>query len=87
MDYEQLNEYAMCVQARPGLRARRKRSLDLSAQDLNKADVAYINFVVVDENDNGPRFPEQELVAGRCRTFSLHLDNTHIQDILEEHQL
>ncbi|GFO04280.1 cadherin-23, partial [Plakobranchus ocellatus] len=66
VDYEQRNDYIMCVRAlslSPISAGRKKRSFDTDQVDMQLDNVAYINVVIVDENDNGPRFPESELVA------------------------
>ncbi|RUS73611.1 hypothetical protein EGW08_018634 [Elysia chlorotica] len=64
MDREQRDNYSLCVIVKPQVSSTRvKRSLVLSDADKSQKNVVYINIVVVDENDNGPKFPEKELTA------------------------
>ncbi|KAK3801950.1 hypothetical protein RRG08_064544 [Elysia crispata] len=64
MDHEQQKEYGLCVKVMPAntFGNREKRSLQVP-EDSKENNVAYITLVVVDENDNGPKFPEKELTS------------------------
>lgn len=54
----------MCVEAGPPSGRRKKREFDMSQVD-NKADnVAYIDIIVLDKNDNGPKFTRDTVVGG-----------------------
>ena len=71
MDHEQQKEYGLCVKVMPAntFGNREKRSLQVP-EDSKENNVAYISLVVVDENDNGPKFPEKELTSGKFSSFA-----------------
>ncbi|BFZ03360.1 hypothetical protein BsWGS_06399 [Bradybaena similaris] len=58
IDYEQDKEFNMCVLAtsvKPVIFSRKKRSFDMNQME-NITNVAYINIMILDANDNGPKF-------------------------------
>ncbi|GFS25356.1 cadherin-23 [Elysia marginata] len=67
IDYEQVKGFGLCVEARQAMRqSRKKRAVNLNSFNVNDAqynNVAFINVIVVDENDNRPIFPQRELVT------------------------
>ncbi|CAL1530728.1 unnamed protein product [Lymnaea stagnalis] len=62
IDYEQDKEFKMCVVASTvssvQIVGRRKRSFDTSQVNQTLTDVAYIDVIIVDQDDNGPKFPK-----------------------------
>lgn len=66
VDYEESTEFYMCVRIRsevPASVSRRKRAFDMSAVRPLQDDVAYIEVRVIDQNDNGPKFPSPTAIA------------------------
>lgn len=67
IDYEQDKEFNMCVMAtsvNPAIVSRRKRSFDTTQME-NIANVAYINIIILDVNDNGPKFSTPTAVGSK----------------------
>ncbi|XP_076454207.1 cadherin-87A-like [Babylonia areolata] len=65
LDFEEKQEYLVCVTVQFSLRApggRQKRSFDV--RQMNETDkVGYVVIEITDRNDNGPTFPDKAVVA------------------------